>query len=266
MQTLFPVQNQKLTTLPTIRHGFFTRQGGVSEGVFASLNCGYGSSDAREKVQENRWLIADYIGVPEDHLITLYQVHSKRCVRVEAPWGDGATPEADALVTTEPNLAIAILTADCAPVLFADAKAGVVGAAHAGWKGALGGVLESTLETMEQAGADRTRIRAVVGPTISQEAYEVGSDFRERFLEAAPSNERYFERGGRPEHWQFDLPRYILQRLKNAGVESPGNVAQCTYFNESKFFSFRRTTHREESDYGRNLSFVMLSSEKPNGA
>ncbi|MDZ5449829.1 peptidoglycan editing factor PgeF [Labrys sp. ZIDIC5] len=244
--------------LPGIRHGFFTRQGGVSNGIYASLNGGSGSDDDQERVRENRGRMADSLGVPRDRFITCYQVHSPNVVTVTAPWAREHAPKVDAMVTRERNLALAVATADCGPVLFADAKAGVIGAAHAGWKGAFTGVLETTLDAMVGLGAIRGDIVAVLGPMISRAAYEVGPEFKARFLEVDVANERFFGPSPNAGHAMFDLPAYITMRLTAAGVGRFENMALCTYQDEDRFFSYRRVTHRKEPDYGRLLHAIAL--------
>lgn len=241
-----------------IRHGFFGRQGGVSQGIFSSLNCGYGSGDDPDLVRENRTRVGKHIGVGHDDVLSVYQIHSPEAVVVENRWIRGEQPKADAMVTREPGLALSILTADCAPVLFAEAEARVIGAAHAGWKGALTGVTEAAVAAMERLGARRNRIVASVGPCISQPSYEVGEEFRARFIEAEEDNAHFFGIGRRAGHWQFDLPGYVRSRLSKMGLKSVNTVARCTYAEADDYFSFRRTTHRGESDYGRNLSAIVL--------
>ena len=252
------VQAPALAAHPTIRHAFFTRQGGVSEGIYASLNGGIGSSDDPAKVQENRRRMAETLKVAPDALISVYQVHSPDAVTVEGPW-QGERPKADAMVTAVPGLALGITTADCGPVLFADAQARVIGAAHAGWRGAVTGVLESTLDAMERLGARRANIVAVLGPTISQKAYEVGPDFMQRVDEIAPGNQRFFRPSEKPGHAMFDLPGFIGARMAAAGIASFSNLDLCTYSDEERFFSYRRTTHRGEPDYGRLISAIALA-------
>jgi polyphenol oxidase len=244
--------------LDGVRHAFFTRQGGVSDGIYATLNGGQGSSDDPERVRENRGRMADALGVARERLVTCYQVHSPDVVAVTLPWSRANAPKADAMVTRERGLAIAVSTADCGPVLFADARAGVIGAAHAGWKGAIGGVLEATIAAMEEFGAERSGMVAVLGPTISRNAYEVGPEFRERFLAADASNERFFEPSPVPGHAMFDLPAYIGGRLGAAGIGRFEDMALCTYGDEERFFSYRRVTHRREPDYGRLLHAIAL--------
>ena len=252
------IQAPALSSHSGIRHAFFTRQGGVSDGIYASLNGGIGSSDEPAQVQENRRLMADALGVKPDALISVYQVHSPDAVIVEGPWR-GERPKADAMVTATPGLALAITTADCGPVLFTDLDARVIGAAHAGWRGAVTGVLESTLTAMERLGARRERIVAVLGPTISQKAYEVGPDFIKRFTDEAPGHERFFRQAEKADHAMFDLPGFIGARLEAAGVGEFTNLDLCTYSDEERFFSYRRTTHRKEPDYGRLISAIALT-------
>jgi YfiH family protein len=251
------IVNDLLKDQDGIRHGFFTRRGGVSEGVYRSLNCGFGSSDAAEKVQENRERVAAKLGTEREKLLTVRQVHSSRAIVADAVWLPGEQPEGDALVTTARGLAIGALTADCTPILFSDSEAGVVGAAHAGWRGAKGGIIEAVLGTMEKLGARRDRILAAIGPTISQSAYEVGEEFRDAFLADGAGNETFFARlgGGKP---HFDLPGYCRQRLASAGIEKVEDLGLCTYENESLFYSYRRSVHRSEQDYGRQISAIVL--------
>jgi len=252
------LQHQSLV-LPGIRHGFFTRQGGVSTGIYASLNGGQGSQDDPAHVRENRGLMADALGVPRECFISCYQVHSPDVATVSTPWTREQSPKVDAMVTREKNLALAISTADCGPVLFADAKAGVIGAAHAGWKGALAGVLEATLAAMEALGARRGDITAVLGPMISAAAYEVGPEFVARFVGADAANLRFFGPSISAGHAMFDLPAYIGARLIEAGVGHFEDMALCTYADEDRFFSYRRVTHRREPDYGRLQHVIALT-------
>lgn len=254
-----PLQSPVLTGLDGVAHGFFGRQGGVSKGVYASLNCGYGSDDDVEAVRENRSRVAAWLGTAEERLLTVYQIHSAEAAHVSEPWARTAAPKADGMATTLRGVALGVLAADCAPVLFADAQAGVIGSAHAGWKGALGGVLESVVALMERLGAKRACIRAAVGPCISQASYEVGPEFRERFVEAAAANGRYFTASAQAGHWMFDLPAYVVARLQVLGLDAVDASPACTYVHTERYFSFRRTTHRGETVYGRNLSAVMLT-------
>ena len=241
-----------------IRHGFFTRQGGVSKGMYGSLNCGLGSRDDAESVRQNRALVAETLGVPAGRLLTLYQIHSARAVIVDKPW-NGEAAEADALVTRTPGLAIGALTADCAPILLCDPQARVIAAAHAGWRGALSGIAEATMAAMEELGAKRERVVAVIGPSISQRAYEVGSDYVDRFLAEEPASETFFmtdESSGEP---HFDLSGYVAERLSRAGVGSVSDLGLCTYCDETRLFSYRRSQHHGEEDYGRQISAIVLA-------
>lgn len=252
------IEAPELSSHSNIRHAFFTRQGGVSEGLYASLNGGLGSGDDPERVRENRRRMTAQLSLPPENLVSLYQIHSAEALVVEAPLKE--RPRADAMATRVPGLALGILTADCGPILFADPVNRVVGAAHAGWKGALTGVIEATLSAMEGLGAERSGIVAVLGPTIGRDAYEVGPEFRERFEAADPDNARYF--AGSPErdsHSLFDLPAYIVARLERAGIGEVANLGLCTYADPDRFFSYRRTTHRAEADYGRLVSAIAVT-------
>ncbi len=242
-------------TLSEVSHGFFTRKGGASSGVFAGLNCGFGSSDQHEIVQVNRARVADAMDVSEDALMGVHQVHSPDVVTVKAATED--RPKADAMVTNQPNIALSILTADCQPVLFADAEAGVIGAAHAGWKGAMDGVLENTVSAMEALGAKRASITAVIGPSISQRAYEVGPEFAERFIDEDAENARYFI-NGEGDRYQFDLPGFGLNRLRVAGVGHASWTRHCTYSDPDRFYSYRRSVHQKDADYGRLIAAIRL--------
>jgi YfiH family protein len=244
---------------PRIAHRFFGRAGGVSTGIFASLNCGPGSDDARDNVVENRnRALTQLTDTTDSRLLTLYQVHGAEAVVVERPWAIGQGPRADAMASNIFGLALGILTADCAPVLLADGEAGVIGAAHAGWQGALAGVTDSVINAMEQLGANRKRVAAAVGPCISQANYEVGPEFVARFRAADERNTRWFAPSGQPDHHRFNLAGYVSDRLSAAGIQSIETNPLCTYANETKFFSFRRATHRGEKDYGRQLSAILL--------
>ena len=254
------VESPTLSRLSGVAHGYFGRRGGVSQGIYASLNCGYGSSDDADRVGENRSRAARHLGVESNSLLTVYQIHSADVVIVTEPWVRGSQPKADAMVTRRMDVALGILAADCAPVLLADEAAKVIGAAHAGWKGALSGVVDATIEAMEKLGAERKRIVATIGPCISQAAYEVGPEFRATFLAAASANAKFFAPGQRAEHWQFDLPNYLRERTAKLDIGAVDVLDRCTYANESDYFSYRRTTHKAEPDYGRNLSAIVLTS------
>jgi polyphenol oxidase len=242
-----------------IRHGFFTREGGVSGGLYASLNGGVGSKDDAGHVAENRARMAGALGVAPERFLTAYQIHSPQVLVVETPWTAETRPRADAIVTRMRALAIGISTADCGPVLFADPKARVIGAAHAGWRGALTGVVEAAIGAMEQLGAKRGEIRAVLGPMIRQQNYEVGADLIARFGAEDPASNRFFAPATRDGHAMFDLAGYINSRLSRAGIHHIEDLGHCTYADPAKFFSFRRTTHRGEADYGRHVNAIALA-------
>lgn len=242
--------------LAGVTHGFFTRKGGASSGVYAGLNCGGGSDDQRDAVELNRARVAEAMGVLPAALTSVNQTHSARALHATAPFPE-PRPEADALVTATPGLALTILTADCEPVLFADKAAGVIGAAHAGWKGAMGGVLEATLDAMEVLGAKRENTSAVIGPSISQSAYEVGPEFTQRFLDDDLDNARFFANGD-GDRALFDLPAYGLHRLRTAGIGHAEWTRHCTYSDPSRFYSYRRSVHAKEADYGRLISVIRL--------
>ncbi|MDB5696829.1 MAG: polyphenol oxidase [Sphingomonas bacterium] len=247
-----------LASALAVPHAFFSRGGGVSTGLVAGLNCGFGSADDPAAVAENRRRAADAV-LPGAALVGMYQIHGHAVATVAQPWRDADRPHADALVTDRPGVLLAILTADCAPVLFADAQAGVVGAAHAGWKGALAGVTDATLAAMEALGADRSRIAAAIGPCIARASYEVDDGFARRFEEADPANERFFS-AGQPGHHRFDLEAYVAHRLAAAGITRVEALGLDTYAHADRFYSFRRATHRREPDYGRQISLIGLAS------
>lgn len=238
------------------RHGFLGRRGGVSRGICAGLNCGLGSADDHDAVIENRRRAAEAIA-PGAALVSVHQVHSSEAVVATAPWPDDARPHVDAIVTDRPGLVLGVVTADCAPILLADREAGVIAAAHAGWKGAVGGVLAATVATMVGLGARPERIAAAIGPTIARVSYEVDDRFQRQFLEADPRNERFFA-DGRPGHWQFDLEGFVAARLADSGVGRVQALGLDTYADPDRFYSFRRATHRREPDYGRQLSLIAL--------
>jgi hypothetical protein len=254
------LQAQSLA-LTGIQHAFFTRAGGVSDGLYASLNGGTGSNDDATKVAENRARMAAALGVEPHRFVTLYQIHSPNVVVAETPWPAGERPRADAVVTRMGALAIGVTTADCGPVLFADAQAGVIGAAHAGWRGALGGVIEATVAAMERLGAVRGQIRAAIGPMIRQPNYEVGSDLIGRFAAEDLASGRFFAPAARDGHALFDLSGYVAARLERAGVGHIEDLGLCTYADPERFFSYRRTTHRAEPDYGRHVNAIVLTDK-----
>lgn len=246
-----------LSAIPGLRHAFFSRNGGVSDGIYSGLNGGIGSRDNPANVAENRRRMAEQIGVKPEHLLTAYQVHSPDVVVASEPWDTAARPRADAIVTRIEGLAIGITAADCGPVLLADPNARVIGAAHAGWKGALTGVVESTVVAMEKLGADRSGIVAAIGPLIRQDSYEVGNEFVERFIETDAENSMFFLPAAREGHAMFDLAGFIRMRLENAGVLVIDDIGVDTYSDE-RFFSYRRSVHRKEPDYGRHVHAIAL--------
>ncbi len=241
--------------LGPLRHGFFGRAGGASSGIYRGLNCGMGSDDQRDVVTLNRSRVAEAVGVTPTHLCGVHQIHSADVITITTPQTD--KPKADALVTSTPGLALSILTADCQPVLFADKIAGVIGAAHAGWKGAQTGVLENTIQAMEDLGAKRGRIVAAIGPSISQPNYEVGPEFFETFCDGSPENGRFFIKGVGDRHL-FDLPAYGIATIKSAGVADVRWTGHCSYADPERFYSYRRTTHAKEPDYGRMIAVIRL--------
>lgn len=243
-----------------LRHGFFTRAGGVSEGRYASLNCGPGSDDAADAVRENRARTALALGVEPDALCTAWQIHSADALVVESPFSLDERPRLDALVTARPGIAVGVLTADCAPVLFADQASGVIGAAHAGWRGALAGIIEATVGAMEELGASRNGIAAVIGPAIGPGSYEVGPGFPDAFAAREPADERFFRPAARARHWMFDLPGYVTARLEAAGLGTVAAIGRDTYIEPDTFFSYRRTCHEGGGDYGRLLSAIALEA------
>ncbi|MCM2291232.1 peptidoglycan editing factor PgeF [Allorhizobium sp. BGMRC 0089] len=239
-----------------ILHGYFTRQGGVSDGIYRGLNVGLGSKDQREAVMENRSRVAGHFGLGEERLVSVHQVHSPDVVTVTEAFGD-TRPQVDAMVTATPGLVLGVLSADCGPILFADPENRVIGAAHAGWKGALTGVLENTIAAMEALGSHRDTIHAALGPSISRSAYEVGPEFVERFLAHDPAYERFFQPSSKAGHAMFDLPGLTVSRLLQAGVKAEAlNI--CTYGEPDRFYSYRRTTHAGEPDYGRQISAITI--------
>jgi YfiH family protein len=257
MSHLAILRSPLLDQVTGIRHAFFSRRGGASLGIYSSLNMGQGSKDDPQAVIANRARAAAAMGVEPEALLTAYQIHSARAVEAEGPWSE--RPEADAVVTTTPGVACGALSADCAPILLADGEAKVVAAAHAGWRGALGGVIEATLQMMETKGAKRANVVAAVGPCIAQASYEVGLDFLDRFTEQAPGSERFFAPGRTGEKRQFDLPGFVLSRLAEAGVQKAEWIGRDTCTEEALFFSNRRAVLHGEADYGRLLSAIVLT-------
>ncbi len=252
-----PVTAQNLS----IPHGFFTREGGVSEGIYASLNCGPGSADDPQAVRENRRRVAAYFG-NDAGLVTLYQIHSPQVITVDKTWDMRDPPQADAMVTNRPGIILGVLTADCGPVLFADERAGVVAVAHAGWKGAISGVLDNTIEAMETLGAQRKAIHAAIGPCIAQESYEVGPEFYQQFIGQNTLYGTFFTPSQKSDHYLFDLARFIRHRLTQSGLQDVELLAMDSYHDEARFFSYRRATHRGEADYGRQISAIMLKEKE----
>lgn len=250
------IEASSFSSISGIQHGFFTREGGVSEGIYGSLNTGYGSNDDAAKVSENRRRIAAKLGVGSERLLTIHQRHSADAIVVDRLWDVLQPPEGDAIVTDKPGIAAAVLTADCTPVLFSSSDGKVVGVAHAGWKGAIGGVLASTVARMKQHGA--REIHAAIGPTISQSSYEVGPEYHAQFVESDAASERFFIPSDKPTHFMFDLPGFVRSHLDGLGLASIEDTALCTYADERRFFSYRRTTHRGEPDYGRQLSAICI--------
>jgi YfiH family protein len=259
---LHSVRIDALSALPDIGHGFFSRRGGVSEGIYASLNCGVGSKDNPEAVRENRARVAGHLGARR--VVTAYQVHGTAAVVLDDVSAVGERPRADALVTATRGLALGVLTADCAPILLADPRAGVIGAAHAGWRGALAGIAEAAIEAMEGLGASRQRVRAAVGPCIGASAYEVGPEFEAAFAERDPASALFFARPDRdpasPERRPtFDLAGYVAERLRRAGVGLVAAADTCSYSVHNDFFSYRRSQRNGETDYGRQISAIVLT-------
>jgi polyphenol oxidase len=246
-----------LSAVPGLRHAFFSREGGISAGIYAGLNGGLGSNDDPADVAENRRRMAEQMGVAPLHFIGVHQIHSPDAVVASGPWEGASRPRADAIVTRTEGLAIGVTAADCGPILFVDPNARVIGAAHAGWKGALTGIVESTVDAMEKLGAERAGIVAAIGPLIRQHSYEVGSEFVERFVDADAENALFFIPAARGGHAMFDLAGFIRKRLENSGVLMIDDVGVDTYSDE-RFFSYRRSVHRQEPDYGRHVHAIVL--------
>jgi YfiH family protein len=253
------IESPALGSLKRVRHAFFTREGGVSEGVYASLNGGLGSNDDRAHVSENRRRMTAALGVADGALAMAYQIHSPDAVVATHPWTREGRPRADAVVTNTPGLAVGVTIADCGPILLADASAGVVAAVHAGWKGALDGVVDSAVAAMERLGAARDRMVASIGPLIRKQSYEVGPEFVARFRDADPANRAYFSVSERLGHFMFDLPRYIVERLLVARVGTIQDLGLDTYADDARFFSYRRSVHRKEPDYGRLVAAIAIA-------
>ncbi|MGD9924729.1 MAG: peptidoglycan editing factor PgeF [Pseudorhodoplanes sp.] len=252
-----------LSELDGIRHAFFTRDGGVSGGIYASLNSGVGSGDDAAHVAENRARMARDLNVDPARLITAFQIHSPNVVVAERPWTVATRPRADAIVTRTPGLAIGVSTADCGPLLFADAAARVIGAAHAGWRGAFSGVIEGTIAAMEKLGADRSRMTVALGPLIRKQNYEVSQNFVDEFLRAERDHARFFSPAARDGHAMFDLPGFIAWRLQRSGIGRFEDIGLCTYADPDRFYSYRRSVHRKEPDYGRHVNAIVLTDEVP---
>jgi polyphenol oxidase len=248
-----------LSAIPGLRHAFFTRDGGVSDGIYAGLNGGLGSNDDPRNVMENRRRMAELIGVAPDHFLSVHQLHSPDAVVASGPWKGASRPRADAIVTRTEGIAIGVTAADCGPILLVDPNARVIGAAHAGWKGALTGILESTVDAMEKLGAERGGMVAAIGPMIRQHSYEVGGEFVERFIEAEADNAVFFLPSAREGHSMFDLAGFIRMRLENAGVLMIDDIGADTYSDE-RFYSYRRSVHRKEPDYGRHVHAIALEA------
>jgi polyphenol oxidase len=242
-----------------VRHAFFTREGGVSTGLFASLNCGFGSGDDPDNVARNRAIAADRLGLGPDRLVTCYQIHSATVLKVDTPWRREESPRADGMVTDRPGIALGVLAADCAPILFADAQAGIIGAAHGGWRGALGGVTEATIAAMAALGARPDRIRAAIGPCIGQDSYEVGPEFPSRFTALGAGSAAFFSPATRPGHFRFDLGGYIEHRLNRLGLAAIERAPYDTVADPERFFSYRRACLTGERDYGRALAAIALA-------
>ncbi len=253
------LEHDALAASGAVRHGFFTRDGGVSSGLYASLNCGHGSNDDPEAVRENRARAVAAFGFSVDDLCTAYQVHGDRAVAVEKAWSHAAAPQADALVSNTPGVVLGILTADCTPVLLADSDNRVIGALHAGWRGALGGILEAGVAGMCRLGARATTIHAVIGPTIGPKSYEVGAEFPAPFLAQDPGAQAFFRPAARDGHYLFDLPGYVARRLGALGLGEIAQLRRDTYAEDAQFFSYRRNSQRGESDYGRLLAAIALA-------
>lgn len=254
------IRSRLLSDIANIRHGFFTREGGYSGGIYTSLNCGFGSKDDQAAVQRNRETVAARLGIGADSLMTAWQSHSPDVMTVEAAWDVRQPPDADAMTTGRPGIALGVLTADCTPILFADRKGRAVGVAHAGWKGALGGIIEASLAAFARQGVRPNELNAAIGPTIGQANYEVGPEFFDRFIAEDKANARFFAASPRSGHHLFNLPGYVKSRLEALGVAAIEDLGLCTYADEARFFSYRRATHRGEPDYGRLISAIVIAA------
>jgi len=254
-----PLRSDLLSAAAGLRHGVFSRRGGVSDGLYESLNCGFGSSDNPANVTINRARALMALGTQPGNLVTAYQVHSPIAVCVKRPWKEDKAPKADALVTNQPGVTLGILTADCAPILLVDETSGVIGAAHGGWRGALTGILEATIEAMTNLGAQPSRIAAAIGPCIGFDSYEVGLEFPDPFLAENQADASYFRDAPRPDHFLFDLVGYVARRLHSAGITNIDRLDCDTFAEEASFFSCRRALHRSEEDYGRVISAISLA-------
>ena len=254
------IESALLAAIPNISHGFFTREGGHSTGIYTSLNCGFGSRDDKTPVKKNREIVAARLGVDAENLMTVWQSHSPDVVMVESTWDVHDPPDADAMVTRRPGIALGVLTADCTPILFADRAGRAVGVAHAGWKGAVGGVLEAALAAFESQGVQVEDLYAAIGPTIGRANYEVGPEFFDKFTAEEPGNARFFAASHRSGHQFFDLPGYVRTKLESLGVAEIDDLDLCTYADEDRFYSYRRATHRGEPDYGRLISAIVLET------
>ncbi|MET0279375.1 MAG: peptidoglycan editing factor PgeF [Pseudorhodoplanes sp.] len=252
------LQAKSLGQIEGIRHGFFTRDGGVSGGIYSSLNGGVGSNDDAQSVAENRARMARALDVAPDQLLGCFQIHSPEVVVADRPWTSADRPRADAIVTSVPGLAIGVSTADCGPLLFADEVARVIGAAHAGWRGAFTGVIEATVAAMEKLGAERDRVKAALGPLIRQPNYEVSQSFVDEFLRNDESHTRFFKPASREGHAMFDLPGFVATRIEQSGIGTFEDLQLCTYADEQQFYSYRRSVHRSEPDYGRHINAIVL--------
>ena len=258
MPLLPMIEAPALTGVKRVRHAFFTREGGVSGGLYQTLNCGFGSDDDPANVTENRRRVCGALDVSTKSLITPYQVHGTKAIVVEQPWSHDAAPKADGLATRVPGIALGILTADCAPILLADRNAGVIGACHAGWRGALDGIVDATLTAMTGLGAERSNICAAIGPCIAQISYQVGPEFRDQFLATDDGNDTYFNADDEG-RYRFDLPGFVLEHLKRAGIAEASWVGLDTCTEDQQLFSYRRSTHKDEADFGRGLSAIVLA-------